>query len=278
MSTYQQGYYKRRTQGGLKGLGTGARSALKGRMVQIAKNQARNQQAYIPRFRYSNMGHGKEIKCVDHTFEAAWVNPYVPDILAKTMLNIDSTGQALQALMIQQGTGPSQRVGNRCKLKSIRIRFQLLPTGNDFDNNVYARLMIIYDRQPNGVYPTVANILANLNESGTTSGFDWLASLNVNNLERFVVLMDHYVSLQPYDNALNEVNTNQIGGTTSECLLVDKYIKLRGLEQTYSAQSAPMVIANQTIGALYIFSLGSPGAASSPWTWSGSTRIRFWDY
>lgn len=268
-STYQKGYQKRRGQGGLKGLGTGARSSFKGRQVQQAKNAQRIGSMIIPRKVSS------EIKTVDHTFYAAYVAPYVPDILAKTRLNCATNG-AMQALMIQQGTGPSQRVGNSCNLKSIRLRFRITSTAFAEATNSMMRMMLIYDKQPNGAYPATSALLAALDEAGTTSAFDPDGDLNVANIDRFVVLMDEYHMVQPTDIATTSL-WNLNGPTDSKCFLVDRFIKLKGLEQKYSATSSPMVIGNQTTGALYILSVGSVATGGEPFCWHGKARLRFWD-
>lgn len=265
-------YTQYRKAGGLKGLGTGARSYQRGQ--QQAKRVIPITRPIIyPKYRsYTNK---KEIKTVDHTFEAAYANPYVPDILAKTALNASTTG-VLQALMIQQGVGTNQRVGNSCSLKSLRLRFRLVNI-DDILVNTMVRMLVVYDRQPNGAYPNLSNILANINEAGTVSAFDPDGDLNVNNMERFTVLMDEWHIVPAVDNNLHVVNTALVGPTNVECFQVDRYIKLRGLEQKYSANSSPMVIANQTTGALYILSCGSIAAGSEPYCWYGKARLRFYD-
>lgn len=271
-------YQKLRTLGGLKGLGTGARSYRKGgRVVNdtvtslTTRRIVPQQQTYygMPRRRYGK----REIKTVDHTFEGGLNTPYNPDVLAKGVLNINTTA-AMQALMIQQGTGSFQRVGNQCQLKSIRLRFRLFPTNAPEVLSSMARMMLIYDKQPNGAYPTTATILANINEAGTTSAFDPEANLNVANMDRFIVLMDERC-IVPGQDAGGVFQ--QQGPFDEACYSVDRFIKLRGLEQRYSATSSPMVIANQTTGALYLFTMGSVVAASEPYAFYGTARLRYYD-
>jgi len=276
-----------RSIGGLKGLGTGARSYRRGANVvrstvtTMSRPQPRRTyNSIIPRRRsrisgYSN--YSMEIKTVDHTFYGAYVQPYVPDLLAKTVLNASTTG-ALQALMIQQGVGTSQRVGNSCCLKSIRLRFRLARTGTDTDNPSMMRMLLIYDRQPTGTanYPATSTILADINEAGTTSAFDTDGDLNVNSMDRYVILMDEWHQVPACDNTAAGLWTYQ-GPTDTSQFVVDRFIKLKGLEQKYQATSSPMTIGNQTTGALYLLGCGNIATGSEPFAWIGKARLRFYD-
>lgn len=270
------------------GLGRGALRRIKYNVPDVSF-QSKKMQAYrddytgrkkaeryrILRAQQSRLRNKREIKTVDHTFEAAYVAPYVVDQIAETRLNASTTG-VLQALMVQQGVGTNQRIGNTLTMKSIRLRFRLAPTGFAELTNSMVRLMLVYDRQPNGAYPTTATILSNIDQAGTISAFDPDGDINVNNMDRFIVLMDEY-HIVPAVDILTTSNFNLIGPTSKECFVIDRYIKLRGLEQKYSATSSPMVIANQTTGALYLFSMGSVATGGEPYCWHGKVRLRYFD-
>jgi len=219
------------------------------------------------------------IKVCDHTFEAAYQNPYVPDILAKTHLNCSTTG-AMQALMVQQGAGETQRIGNRIRLKSLRIRmWPDLGPANNYGFDSIIRLCVIYDRQPNAAYPAAALLLANKNEAGTNSGFDYLGDIPPDYKERFVMLSDTLIMLPPYSAAAGGVGVNSTQyGSVEQPFVINKYIRLKGLESVYSAQSSPMLIGNQTTGALYVFGCGSVAAGAEPYALVGKCRLTFQDY
>nr|WAE42778.1 MAG: capsid protein [Cressdnaviricota sp.] len=271
-------YETKRAWGGKKGLGRGMQSYGKGyRRGKIA------QQAHKPnsivnvtkRYSVNRGGLQEEVRTVDHTFEVAYVNPYVPDILAKTELNATTT-LSQQALLIQQGPGVQQRLASKTSLKSCRLRFKIKPTGNAVLSPSMMRLMLVYDRSPNQLYGTSANILSNVNEAGSESAFDPFGDINVINFDRFIVLMDEYRQVPPTNTGL-VANTDSTGATDLCVQQIDRYINLRGLEQTYVQTSSPMVIANQSIGALLLLSMGDIAAGSEPYAWYGKCRLRFKD-
>lgn len=218
----------------------------------------------------------KEIKTVDHTFYEAAVEPYAPDLLAKTILPMNSSF-TVQALMIQQGVGVNQRIGNQVTLKSLRLRFNI---SFEFDHAsvdpTFVRVMVVYDRQPNGAYPAGSAVLSNINEAGTLSAYDPNGDINVTNMDRFVVLLDHYCVVQSVDNATTS-NYKILGPTGEESFKVDKYVKLRGLEQRYNGTASPMTVSLINTGALYLISTGELGAGAQPYGLRGKTRLRYYD-
>jgi len=84
---------------------------------------------------------------------------------------------------IDQGTTSSQRVGRKVQLKSIQMRWAF-----GFDNNFSSRLLVVYDRDCNGVTPTMADIL------GPAAFPRMTAPMNLANTDRFVVLHDEIVN------------------------------------------------------------------------------------
>lgn len=218
-----------------------------------------------------------KLKTMDQDF-GAYANPYVVDALPAGALTISSTAAVQNIVMIQQGGGESQRIGNKAALKSLRIRFQLIPTGNaNFTTINYARFMVIYDRQVNGVYPAANTILSQLNQSNVTVAGTYLDSINPNFLERFVVLCDEYLTFQP----ASTVAANIDGPSTDKAFYMDKYIKLRNLEVQFGGNvltgAGGLGVANVTTGALYLLSWGNVAAGAEPYCWTGNTRLRFHD-
>jgi len=124
-------YRKVRSMGGMKGLGSGAKSYNRGvgQVKSYVNQSARRARTFVPRFktRYSGSSRyvGRETKTVDFAFTGAYADPYVVDTNPSPVMNFNSDRGAIQALMIQQGAGSFQRVGNQCQLKSIRLRFRL---------------------------------------------------------------------------------------------------------------------------------------------------------
>lgn len=228
----------------------------------------------ISRFR-APKNYGQPIKTLDCNYTGN-PNPYIADVVDPQQIPISTSGIIQNIATIQQGAGISQRIGNKISLKSLRIRFDIAPTLQSVEVNSSARLMVIYDRNPNGAYPLITNMLANNKQDGTTgNGIMW-SSVNCNLMDRFVVLMDEFVVLPPITNG--GVNGNFLTGPTSEkSFKIDRYIKLKGLETVFSGTASPLTIANVQVGALYLVSWGNVALATAPYTWVGTTRLRFRD-
>lgn len=217
-----------------------------------------------------------QVKTVDNYFQAAIAKPYVVDIIAPTLVNIDTTGVLQNLATIQVGTGEYNRVGNKVALKSLRIRFSITsatPTTPQLGPNV-ARLMVIYDRQPNGAYPTIANLLNLIRQDGTAVNGTCWSSINLNLLERFIVLMDKCFTLPSILSDGTEVG---VWPMNEELYMIDEFIKLKNLETVYSNTASPLAIAQVQVGALYLLSLGDTTQANAPYAWKGETRLRFRD-
>jgi hypothetical protein len=218
---------------------------------------------------------GQTIKTCDTQFVGVWANPFIYDQLQPPQINIDTTGVIQCINLIQQGASVSQRIANKIGLKSLRLRFDLAPTGHSVPINSSARFMVVYDRNPNAGYPAINTMIQATRQDGTFSGGTMWDSINPNLIDRFVVLMDEFKVVPAIDNGIN--GTQLIGPTSLECFKIDKYIKLKGLETVFQANSNPAVIGNVQIGALYLVSWGNTAGAAAPYSWVGGTRLRFHD-
>ena len=76
----------------------------------------------------------------------------------------------------------------------------------------------------------------------------------MNNRERFVVLIDHRVTV-PQATATAGVLTNVFPNDCALPVITDEFRKLRGLTTHYGADSSPAVIGDITTGAVYIVTL-----------------------
>lgn len=263
----------------------------------------------------SNGKYGKEIKTADFVFSGqqflTWYNVDA-DVDNYCGLPINSASKNIQAInLITQGPGIFQRMGDTIKLKSARIRLGLRNTTvdpsdtirfgtivsgkNDYTPNFMAlqttgRLMLIYDKFPSSqsTYPQIVpNILSIVAQDGTLVYNEpetlTFASLDVNSLERYTVLMDKillFPGLGPFTQA--DITDIVRQGPTSfkEPYLIDEFIKLRELKTIYNGTSAhgkPITINYIVTGGLYIVSYGSNYPATEPYYWAGVVRVRFLD-
>lgn len=229
----------------------------------------------------TNAKYGQETKTCDYNFGIDAVPPfnYQPDLLNFPPLPINNATNNVQALnLVTEGPGLCQRVGNKISCKSIRLRLYLIPTGNQ--QLTWSRLMIVYDRQTNGMYPPTNQILSRINAVNTLiPGVD-TGNIDINSLERYLSIMDTYKSLPAFYTA---ATTRFVGSTNNSAFIVDKFIKLRGLETLFKGtmnNGNPEVIADVITGGLYLISyseLDATDPMATTYLYSGDVRFRFQD-
>lgn len=233
----------------------------------------------ITKFSSSSFKKGQEIKTLDSRFVGAYsAGTYTPDTVPFQQLPMNSQTNIVQALnLVQQGAGISQRIGNKISMKSLRLRFAFSRTGVDALTSFSTRIMVLYDRNPNGTYIASNTILAQSRSDNTIQNGNYLENLNPNFFDRFVILSDDFIST-PTVAAAGINSTLEQGPTGSSAFIYDKYIKLKNLETTYNGTASPLLIANVNIGALLILVYGEATANTNDgWNMQGSARLRFRD-
>jgi len=86
--------------------------------------------------------------------------------------------------LIQAGSGFYQRIGTKIFIKSIEIT-GCVEQGATATYMAYGRYLIVYDRQANGAYPTLQNILQD-NDGNLTFN----SGVNMQNRSRFSIIRD----------------------------------------------------------------------------------------
>lgn len=130
---------------------------------------------------------------------------------------------------IPQGASSNQRIGRRCTLTSMLIRWNLSGASAGL-----ARLLVIYDHAPNGALPLITDIL-------TLNLFN--APMNLINNDRFMVLHDE-IAISP-----NAAAANTMAG---------KWNYKRQPLQNQWTNAATGTIADITTGAVYFIAC-APG-------------------
>jgi len=192
-------------------------------------------------------------------------------------LALNSTGNIYPLNLIQTGSSMYNRIGRRIEMVSLRF------TGNLFALSVtraaimdLARIAIVYDRQTNGATPTISDVFQDTDQAGTNTTSS-MSGINMNNRERFVVLMDKRILLpQATDTAT--VLTNTFPNSTEDWVHIDEFRKLRGLTTHYKADSNPAVVGDISTGGLFIIGfagLPAGGEIFSLPTWN--CRLKYID-
>lgn len=219
-----------------------------------------------------------ETKTLDLQFTGAYADAYTADTQPRQMLNCNTGTACVQALnLCQQGTGIAQRDGNKISMKSLRLRLAMIFAKAVVQaNTTNVRVLVLYDRQPNGAYPAINTILGESLQSNTIGTGTMYSNLNPNFFERFRVLMDKQITLQPFDSTA-VTGTSCTGTTDPSSFKIDEFLPLKDLETLYNGTANPLTIAQITTGALYIATFGDAAAANQPWAITGTARLRFHD-
>lgn len=159
---------------------------------------------------------------------------------------------------VQLGDSYYNRIGSRATVKSVSAHFQILTSTAGVYPYSSIRWMLIYDRQTNGAYPAIGDILS-LNDTGVPGQGYFNASLNMVNRSRFLVLRDQYVD---QDLAQKYYTT------------VKEFVKGRW-DCEYNSPTSANIGVMKT-GAIYF--LAFTDAAALPSALSDATfRIRYYD-
>lgn len=198
------------------------------------------------RSRYPALGGGRgypELKVVD----TALTTTIIPTTATITLLNGIATG-----------TDYTNRIGRKITIKSILFRATVVPnTSSNTPAGDTTRHMIIYDSQPNGAAPAIADILQNSSINDP---------LNLNNRDRFRVLFDQYVTMEAAQYAAGTLTAGSPGARQI------KLYKKCNLEQIFN-NTGSTVASIQTGAVYYVVISGFNNQSTSLWT----SRIRFMD-
>lgn len=182
-----------------------------------------------------------------------------------------------------EGSSFYNRIGRKICMKSVHIVGAILPSNANAgaEPAQFARFLVLYDRQPNGALPSVADVLNNYDESGTTSS-SVFSGLNMNNRDRFVVLRDRKFYLPALGvNGATPANVQgvQIDPNVSDHSFIFRdFIPLKNLEMHFKANSANGPIGDVSTGSLiYLLISESDANATSAWQLQCNSRLRFVD-
>jgi len=103
---------------------------------------------------------------------------------------VPATGQWIQGCV--QGTGDSERIGNKITVKSIQFRGNILYSPATVATGTIVDMYIVLDRQCNGAAAAVTDVFTSANLS--------VALRNTTNLSRFQILWHGQYVLQPQTN------------------------------------------------------------------------------
>jgi len=166
--------------------------------------------------------------------------------------DVTTTGTVTPLNIIRLGSDDFNRVGRKLLVKSIQVRTRMALENTA--NGSTIRMALVYDKQTNGALPAIADIW----DTGTAASPE-LAMNNLNNRDRFSILMDEVIQL---DQAQAISYSN-------------KFYKKVNLECVYGIDAA--TIAEISTGGLYWVTIGSVAAGTTDVDQSTTIRLRYMD-
>lgn len=164
---------------------------------------------------------------------------------------ITNAGTVVCLNKLVTGTGVQNFLGNQVSIKQASYRFELdLPALPANQVPTSGRVLLIWDKQPNGVTAAFTDIFASAS---------YLAFGNVNTRERFVILRNDQFSLSPNGD---------------QTLFFERYLPINMLTTFVSGQAVAGV--PQT-GALLLAFVGDQSVVANQPTLIGWFRVRYYD-
>jgi len=167
----------------------------------------------------------------------------------------DTTGSITGINFVATGTDFTNRIGRKVIWKSFTLTALIQPSDAATDSNLW-RIMVVYDKQPNGALPAVTDVL-----TAATS----TSNMNLNNRDRFRVLLDKMGTIGFYNVS------QQIADKTSA--MVRKYKRIN-LQTIFDGTAAD--IGSIQTGSIFVLTVGTNAAGLGSQCWI-ATRMRFVD-
>lgn len=191
--------------------------------------------------------------------------------------NVSNTGTVFPIFIPGQGADYNQRIGRKVTVKSLYIKWRAFPSYQTDPTllttgapELHGRILVVHDAQPNGVLPAFTDII----QVETTTGFaDTISFVNMNNRDRFRIIMDKMHQFPAYF-----LSGKTLLGDGNGSTWVGKKFKRLNLEVIFNASSTN-AIADISSGALYVCVLGSELVATAEYNlaFDINTRIRYTD-
>jgi len=185
-----------------------------------------------------------------------------PELFSKETANAtyvaDTTGTVTLLNGIAQGDDINQRKGRRITNKAVHIQGIVEPVDAS-TNSTLARVIVVYDRQPNGAALTVADVLTSVNSHSFNK---------LDNRNRFLVLADKKFFIGAFDNTATQTYAGSPFGHKVE---IHKRISL-----PTTHMGTGDTIASIATGSIYMVTVGDQ-APNAGGVFSLTARLRYTD-
>lgn len=172
---------------------------------------------------------------------------------------------------VQTGAGFFNRVGSRIELINIHVRGIIDIQATTITQ--YCRMLVVYDRQPNGVAPLVGDILQARDQAGAVTG-NAFVEINLDQRQRYLILRDKEYYIPAVTNTAGVLTNGPNFPSEGPELCVNEFIKMKGLLTQFKSSSNPTTVTDINSGAVYMFFLA---AVDNTARFQGGVRVRFAD-
>lgn len=188
----------------------------------------------------------------------------------KASYPLNTTGAVTLINGLDPGNFPYQFLGRKITLKSVALDW-CLTFVRAIGNIDQGRVAIIYDKQPNGILPAIADIFQDIDSTGATST-SAMSGMNLNNGDRFRVICDRRLCLP----LINDTATTAIAFPSDKNDLAGNVFRKMSMDTTFNLNGDSTILSIDT-GALYLVTFGDTTAGSEGFSLTAKTRVRFTD-
>jgi len=180
------------------------------------------------------------------------------DVTTTSISPVAVAGATVLLNGVAQGSDYTNRIGRKTVMKSILFRANIYPVGGTQSPlGATIRIMLVYDKQTNGALAAVTDIL---------NAATYLQPTNLNNRDRFKILMDKFVTTNANTTTAGPVQSIAGGGTR----LVKKYIRF---EHDVIFGGTGATVGDIQSGSLFMLTISS----SATYALDYNVRTRFID-
>lgn len=190
--------------------------------------------------------------------------------LPRTTTTLSSTAVFVPINVMVKGVDFFNRVTNRVYMAEVEIISIIRPTGANVNYDL-ARVMIVWDRSPNGALPTIGDILQDAHLASTTA----YSFANFSNMNRFIILMDKKLFIPLINNAAVLAVYAPTPDTCGQSLRIEETIKIC-LPATYNNTNGGTILDLNSGSLLYV-TFSDVTLANSGWQVASGIRLKYYD-
>lgn len=201
----------------------------------------------VKKFVPNNSSLNNKIKRIENKEEIKNIDTY------QNVVNVTTAGVLTLLNGVAQGTTPITRIGNETAATSIQFRAQYIANTAELSGTL-VRMIIFWDRQPNGAAPTVATLL-----DSSVITLPYLAPYHRDYQKRYKIVYDKTMVLNPGVESATTPATGVVTAVIAQERVLKKKLRL-GREVKYSGAGA--TVASIQTNSLYVLQISD--AAQNP--------------